>query len=631
MASKWREGGEGGASFGPREEQHQTILNACNFQAVLAEGISMDHEIAWKGSICTEREKIESERRLSLVKRALLRLALAFVQDHKKNQKALFEHMGTLQALATPIDLQDGTRASKIFDERVTNRQPSPFRARSPGGNASIEEINLPPNIVKGGNGSKQGKSYSCTVDHQWPFTVPELAQALIIGILRRNEELCDHIQRPLIELFASLVDRSDDCSAAPTLDLLFILIQPHKRPIFEKQTALTEILLNRAFFPNLAQAVREVVKLPSDDSEEAWANSARLVRLVRAVMENKHEYTASQLMQHANLSIDATCNAIVDLVGTLDVFIEKTVDSNIEKSTENKSLPTKDPAALSKQVLTGELGRELVSLLAEQVLLLPMNALQVLSQPLWRFIEGPAALTLEALTNTHCLMCPFELQCCENLFDVIEHVFFMSQRLGLDILSNPAKAVAVNNISDDVQSIMGQRELTPDFLRQGFVNAMRLSGNKVGLDREQFTKLVIELEESNQDITDANSPLGSMEANYVGSLDGLTNSATAARRIKMSSLVAVSAGVEFSKALKIKKSAMLSKGVSFKKPIQESVIQGSALTDTQLNNRAELANRLGAAFDLADSDGNHLIDLYEFIGLYLKVYTHTHTHIQPI
>eukprot|EP00613_Pedinella_sp_CCMP2098_P018726 CAMPEP_0171757946 /NCGR_PEP_ID=MMETSP0991-20121206/45970_1 /TAXON_ID=483369 /ORGANISM="non described non described, Strain CCMP2098" /LENGTH=73 /DNA_ID=CAMNT_0012360529 /DNA_START=20 /DNA_END=237 /DNA_ORIENTATION=+ len=42
------------------------------------------------------------------------------------------------------------------------------------------------------------------------------------------------------------------------------------------------------------------------------------------------------------------------------------------------------------------------------------------------------------------------------------------------------------------------------------------------------------------------------------------------------------------------------------------------------MKNRAELENRLGAAFDLADSDEHHHIDLYEFIGLYFKVTTKT-------
>jgi len=49
------------------DQQNQDILRSCNLQAIMLESVVLDPEIAWKGSICTDREKAESERRLTMV------------------------------------------------------------------------------------------------------------------------------------------------------------------------------------------------------------------------------------------------------------------------------------------------------------------------------------------------------------------------------------------------------------------------------------------------------------------------------------------------------------------------------------------------------------------------------------
>lgn len=88
---------------------HQHILRACNLQAALAEALSIDPDIAFKGSRCTPGLKIESQRRLTMVFRALLALCKAFVSGEPANQALMFKHMDLIVALATPPELVKNT------------------------------------------------------------------------------------------------------------------------------------------------------------------------------------------------------------------------------------------------------------------------------------------------------------------------------------------------------------------------------------------------------------------------------------------------------------------------------------------------------------------------------------------
>jgi len=70
---------------------HQNILRGCNLEGVLKEAIHMDPGIAFKGSKCTVGMKVESQRRLTLVARALLALCKGFVAENPENQDLIFE------------------------------------------------------------------------------------------------------------------------------------------------------------------------------------------------------------------------------------------------------------------------------------------------------------------------------------------------------------------------------------------------------------------------------------------------------------------------------------------------------------------------------------------------------------
>ncbi len=65
---------------------------------------------------------------------------------------------------------------------------------------------------------------------NSWPFTVSELAQNLILTLLRGNSSLCDRVSPSLLTMFTSVANLASDASVSPALDILFIIIRPEVR-----------------------------------------------------------------------------------------------------------------------------------------------------------------------------------------------------------------------------------------------------------------------------------------------------------------------------------------------------------------------------------------------------------------
>ena len=70
---------------------HQDLLRQCNLQRVLSEAILIDPDIGFKGSQCTIGLKVEDQRRLTLVSRALSMLYKSFVDENSENQEIMFK------------------------------------------------------------------------------------------------------------------------------------------------------------------------------------------------------------------------------------------------------------------------------------------------------------------------------------------------------------------------------------------------------------------------------------------------------------------------------------------------------------------------------------------------------------
>jgi len=136
---------------------HQDLLRGSNLQRVLSEAILVNPDIAFKGSQCTVGLKVESQRRLTLVFRALAMLYKSFVDENAENQELMFKgeipielsvmHSGTsthcccdplcclvslvlvllwadlsiLQKFATPAQLGGGS-SDDMFDERYSSK-----------------------------------------------------------------------------------------------------------------------------------------------------------------------------------------------------------------------------------------------------------------------------------------------------------------------------------------------------------------------------------------------------------------------------------------------------------------------------------------------------------------------------
>lgn len=102
---------------------HQNLLSATNLQEVLVEGLGIDSNIAYKGSICTEKEKEESKRRLDMAMKALFTVTKAFMWNNPKNQGLLFKHLDLLIHLARPAKL--ATKISGVIRTMKKGRRES--------------------------------------------------------------------------------------------------------------------------------------------------------------------------------------------------------------------------------------------------------------------------------------------------------------------------------------------------------------------------------------------------------------------------------------------------------------------------------------------------------------------------
>jgi hypothetical protein len=382
---------------------HQDLLQSCNFQSVLYESIHMDSDIALKGSICTDREKYESQRRLTLVKRAFLSVSVAFASGNRKNQEFLFPHMDAIEELATPSFM----KAKGLHQPEISSMA-------------------------------------------AWPSTVSDLSQALILSILRKNDTLCAQVKGSLLHLFATIADHSPDPSMSPALELIFILAKPELVPQSEFQMRACERLFGMRLkkrgvhdaikvcitqgnkkSATTASDKETTVKIKSPKME--LADPARLVRLALALMEGGNERVASQLKHIAELDIDAVCGGIL---------YELEQAGLKGKSGDLRGVPTDYHLPIFEFLSKPKgLGSSLMDLLVELVFLLPLNADQMASRVLWEFMQLALVPVFGALSHFDAMDID-EAAYCGELVGMTELLLFTLSRLGMFKLAmeNPIK-----------------------------------------------------------------------------------------------------------------------------------------------------------------------------------------------
>lgn len=157
------------------------MLRALNLHTILCNGLSIEYNLSFLGSICSDEDKIESRRMLLEVQRAVVATLELFVKDNLKNQKLVFEHLPALRKLAGPLRVPN---IPKDFNQICKNQL------------------------------SNQGEDMN--------------TEAVIIECLRGNAALCaESVPRDLVEQFADLLNNQIDPSSSPLLEFFAILCEP--------------------------------------------------------------------------------------------------------------------------------------------------------------------------------------------------------------------------------------------------------------------------------------------------------------------------------------------------------------------------------------------------------------------
>lgn len=362
----------------------QATLRSVNLQATLTAAFDLDVELAWKGSVCTVKQKEESERRLTLAKRALLVLARAFVRGNAKNQALVFRDLDALVEIATPVYLKDESKVG--LNEKAKFHVPAPRPA-------TREPVLL----------------------------VEELGQDLIMAVLAGNERLSGAAPPELVTLFASLCDHFRPCpSLSPCLELFFTLCVPNRAPIRRAQARVLDALVDAPRFKYLAGAALGLF-LPK--GARKVEDGARMVRLLSAVLAGGHGQGAQRLLAE-KVTIDHCCHALTKL-------------DNIALSEVGAGTPTNLSAQeVALGVLMSPLGRAMLALLLDLLSLQPVALAQLQSKALWEFLTQVAAPGFSALAGSESFASESLLDCAEAVVDLYDSVFSIIKRCEIVIFN---------------------------------------------------------------------------------------------------------------------------------------------------------------------------------------------------
>lgn len=484
------------------EKRHQNILRALNLQSILAFSLHhLDPDVAFKGIDITEREKHESRYRISMAKRALIVCCTVFAASNDENQRLLFENIAQLEALATPAEAQ-----RKAFP---TEPEPEPEH-------------------------------------RQWPFSICELSQNLIMSILKKNTILCERLPKSTIALFSNIANLCSDVSASPALDLFFILMKPEDVPIPESQHMVCTELLGSDTLGNIRKAVQLCLdmKYITGRTNISLKKPAKIFSLLTAIIEGGNEAAAAKLRQVLGLTVEVACGA---LVAFFDARLKPPSRSGrppsagatsasrgfsmelhqLSSSSESQrfthgslsqaGLRDDDPPAsghglrrpshfgsqdkreneldpadvLHSLECDSTVAPSLFRLIVEMFFLLPLTEEQLTSQIVWNFISKVVAPTLEAL-STYLKMTPAQSLLCADAVELAERFIVGLQRTGLFSVAqkDKVKERTLLGIGEDVQSLLHHRRKTPEHLRSAFLSECDRFGVEA-LSADQFFGLI--------------------------------------------------------------------------------------------------------------------------------------------
>ena len=433
----------------------QMILRTCAIQTVLVEAVYMDVNIAWSISDAIDRE--ESTRRLTLVKRALLQLALTFVKLNAKNQEVLFDVLIDLQELATPPEL-------KAYGE---------------GGSSNVSTT---ASKLASRKASKIGDGVAAK--QVWPTTEVEYGQAIIIELFQRNHGLCDRMPADIPKLFALIAentkDSTGDASIAGCLDFFFPFMKPEGPPNRVSQVFVASLLSDQASFPRLhgtclacfsSSAIHDGTAVTPKEPE-------RIIRLMSTAVEGGNEEAATRLSA-AGVSLNRACLHLVELTNA------RAAGDGLGGGPSN---------ALA--VLLSPVGAAMLVLVAELVFVRQLTSQELQSPAIWQFMTEVGGMAAEAL-GAEPELDTASLKCCEDLFDILERLVTSMARLGIlkkMEVSLDEKGVVLKSIQKSAGQMLSQCESVDGELKNAFYRKVKSSGERDGLTLKAFKSLFQEL-----------------------------------------------------------------------------------------------------------------------------------------
>jgi hypothetical protein len=195
VAQKWLEADANAPTGLVPTKRHQSILRACNLQTTIAQGLNVEPDLAFKGSLCTVAQKVESQRRMRMLSRAICVLQKAFVKGNARNQDIAKGNLTALRHVALEGEMKDELEGR--MDERVQ-------------GKVVVEARHTSTYKPRSGTIGVAGNS------NPWPSSTGELAQDTILAILHKNESVVLSLgegtsePHPLFEEYALLADLFD-------------------------------------------------------------------------------------------------------------------------------------------------------------------------------------------------------------------------------------------------------------------------------------------------------------------------------------------------------------------------------------------------------------------------------------
>ena len=352
---------------------HQNTLAASAFQQILDQGIYVDTEIAFKGSKCTDAERWESRRLLTMVLQGLLCSFEAFVNNNPAEQEVMFANLDQVAKLATA--------------------QP-PVEPKSDG---------------------------SVAVPNRDPQTLV-LARNVLLALLRGNEANVGNLNlgsepHPLFDLFSGLVEAAEQPWACPELEFFFITARPVFRPSRDFQNYATAMVVDAVEKPRLFECARKCVRASSRPLTQPGPGPYRMVRLLRTLMVNGNVYAATAISQATAIDVDALCASLVTYTTSLTVGSATGSPMATSKSSKRDSIAR---SAQNVQILhalrpcktlsfggvrhpaAGHVGGgfDLLQLLVEMMSLLPLSHRQLASKEIWGLFEMVLLPCLEATAH---------------------------------------------------------------------------------------------------------------------------------------------------------------------------------------------------------------------------------------